>query len=109
MAQDKEFVQGIVERLAPLEVRAKAMFGGYGLYCDEKFMGIIGDDRLYLKQSAADPSLLEGTSLEAPYETANDYHLVPEHLLTDDEWLRAAVKATSNGLPAPKPKKKKTS
>jgi TfoX/Sxy family transcriptional regulator of competence genes len=109
MAQDKEFVRRIVERLAPLEVRAKAMFGGYGLYCDEKFMGIIGDDRLYLKQSAADRDLLEGTTLEAPYETANDYHLVPEHLLADDEWIRTAVKATAEGLPAPKPKNKKPS
>lgn len=107
MAQDKEFVLHLVERLAPLDVRAKAMFGAYGLYCDEKFMGIIGDDRLYLKQSDADPSLLAGTTLEPPYDGAKDYHVVPLELFRDDEWLRDAVQATSDGLPAPGAKKRR--
>ena len=30
-------------------MRAKRMFGGHGLYCDELFFALIASDRLYLK------------------------------------------------------------
>jgi TfoX/Sxy family transcriptional regulator of competence genes len=105
MAQGKEFVNRIVELLQPLDIRVKAMFGGYGLYCDEKFVAVIGGDQLYLKQSNADSATVEGTTLAPPYDGAKDYHLVPEALLQDDAWLKTAVQATADALPAPKPKR----
>lgn len=105
MAQGREFVNRVVELLQPLDIRVKAMFGGYGLYCDEKFVAVIGDDQLYLKQSKADASALEGTTLAPPYEGAKTYHLVPDALLENDQWLKTAVQATADGLPAPKPKR----
>jgi len=44
------FVLRVLDLLSPLgEPRARAMFGGYGVYLDEKFMAIIVDDVLYLK------------------------------------------------------------
>lgn len=47
------FVDWCVELLSPLgAVRAKAMFGGHGLYVDEGFVGLIAVDRLYLKADA---------------------------------------------------------
>jgi len=43
-------VDHCLELLAPLGVvRARRMFGGQGLYCDDLFFGLIADDRLYLK------------------------------------------------------------
>jgi len=42
-----------LELLAPLgRVRARRMFGGHGLYCDDLFFGLIAADRLYLKADA---------------------------------------------------------
>jgi len=50
MAKRSEFVQYLLEQLAPLgQLRAKAMFGGFGLYCDELFFALIADDVLYVK------------------------------------------------------------
>jgi len=47
------FVDWCVELLSPLgTVRARAMFGGHGLYVDERFVAIVVDEVLYLK---ADP------------------------------------------------------
>jgi len=45
-----ELVAHALELLAPHgRVRAKAMFGGHGLYVDELFVALVAFDRLYLK------------------------------------------------------------
>ncbi len=106
MSQDKGFVDDVLERLYPLDVRSRAMFGSYGVYCDGKFVMIIGDDQLYLKRSDAAPALLEGTELTPPFEGATDWHLVPDDLLHDRDWLRDAVQAIADALPTPKPKRR---
>lgn len=47
------FVEHCLELLAPLgTVRARRMFGGWGLYVDELFMALIDHERLYLKANA---------------------------------------------------------
>lgn len=49
MSTSKETVARILEQLEPLDVRARAMFGEYGLYCDEKIVGLICGDVLFVK------------------------------------------------------------
>lgn len=50
MAGRDEFLAHVLELLAPLgSVAARRMFGGYGLYCDGVFFGILLDNTLYLK------------------------------------------------------------
>jgi TfoX/Sxy family transcriptional regulator of competence genes len=105
VSQGKAFVLDVLDLLYPLNVRERAMFGAYGVYCDEKFVLIIGDDQVFIKRSPADPSYLEGTELAPPYEGASDWHLVPEDLLREPGWLREAVQATADALPTAKPKK----
>lgn len=47
------FVDWCVELLAPLgTVRARAMFGGHGLYLDDRFVAIVAGEVLYLKADA---------------------------------------------------------
>ena len=43
------FRQFVLDQLDALDVRARSMFGGTGLYSGEYFFGIIAHDRLYLK------------------------------------------------------------
>ncbi|HWQ93990.1 MAG TPA: TfoX/Sxy family protein [Gammaproteobacteria bacterium] len=50
MTQRSEFVEFVIEHMAPLgRVRARAMFGGHGIYQDDCMFAIIADDRLYFK------------------------------------------------------------
>lgn len=45
-----DLVDHCLELLAPLgAVRAKRMFGGHGIYCDDLFFALIAGERLYLK------------------------------------------------------------
>lgn len=53
MSRQDGFVEHCLELLSPLgQARARRMFGGYGLYLDDLFVGLIADERLYLKVSA---------------------------------------------------------
>ncbi|MBI4005370.1 MAG: TfoX/Sxy family protein [Gammaproteobacteria bacterium] len=50
MTQQSEFVEFVIEQLAPSgEFRARAMFGGYGIYQGDTMFAIIVDDQLYFK------------------------------------------------------------
>ena len=47
---DDSFVTFILDQLEELgDVRSNRMFGGWGLYCDDLFFGIVSSDRLYFK------------------------------------------------------------
>ena len=45
------FVDELLDLLAPLGegVRARKMFGGYGIYKDDLMFGLVAEDRLYLR------------------------------------------------------------
>ena len=60
-----DLVEHCLELLAPLgAVRAKRMFGGHGLYCDELFFALIAADRLYLKVDTATRPAFEHAGCE---------------------------------------------
>lgn len=107
MATKKDTVAAILETLAPLDVRARAMFGEYGLYCDEKFTALICNDTLYLKPTAIAGEFLDDGHLGTPYPGAKGHFAVPAERLDDREWLQAFVSRTAAELPPPKPKRVK--
>lgn len=50
MPARNEFVEFVLEQLAPLDgVRARAMFGGHGIYQHDTMFAIIVAERLYFK------------------------------------------------------------
>ena len=107
MSTSKETVADILERLAPLDVRARAMFGEYVVYCDDKVVALVCDDRLFLKPTeAVDAKALE---LEPcpPYPGAKDCWILDDRVLLDRALLHRLVQDTADALPAPKPKKRK--
>jgi TfoX/Sxy family transcriptional regulator of competence genes len=77
-------------------VRTRPMFGEYAIYCDDKVVGFISDDAVFLKPSSADPALFTRTEPAPPRRGAKDYHRVPSDALEDRDWLGAAVQATAD-------------
>ena len=48
--KDQTFVDFVTDQLTALpNFRAKPMFGGHGLYAEDRFFGILMDGRLYFK------------------------------------------------------------
>jgi TfoX/Sxy family transcriptional regulator of competence genes len=98
----------ILSKIGPeASLTARKMFGEYALYCDEKVVALIADDRLFVKASPVGGEFL-GPEHEAPaYPGAKNSLLVPLDRLDDREWLTRFIVRTAEALPAAKPKKKK--
>jgi len=90
----------ILEQLEPLPVRARAMFGEYGLYFEDKVVGFVCDDTIFLKVNPA----TEGLELGPAYPGSKDYAIVSADLLEDPQALRTLVRDTADQLAAPKPR-----
>lgn len=103
MATDPGTVAHILDLAGP-GCRARAMFGEYALYCDDKVVALICDGSLFLKDLPAARALISDAATGAPYPGARP-HLLGDDLLDEPERLRAVVRALADALPAPKPRK----
>ncbi len=65
MDQSPEFVSYVTELLAPFgDVRARRMFGAYGIFRGELMFGIVADETLYLKADDVNRTDFEARGLE---------------------------------------------
>jgi DNA transformation protein len=99
-----DLVDHCLELLAPLgAVRARPMFGGHGLYCDDLFFALIAFDRLYLKADAeSQPAFAQAGCEPFVYEakgrsTATSYWSAPPEAMESpglmQPWARQALAA----------------
>ncbi|MBC3900374.1 competence protein TfoX [Acetobacterium malicum] len=110
MGTSKEFADYVCDQLiAAGNISCKKMFGEYGVYLDEKIVGLICDNQFFLKKTEAGQVMIEdhlGTVEEGlPYPGAKPQFLIDS--LDDREWLAELLRASYQELPMPKPKKKK--
>ncbi len=80
-------------------VSAKKMFGEYGIYCDEKLVALVCDDRFFVKISAAGKELLGEPEQASPYPGAKPWFLVSGDLWDEHALLSDLVKKTADQLP----------
>ncbi len=113
VAKKNEFMEYVLELLGPLgPVRAKAMFGGFGIYKNDLMFGLVADDILYFKVDEKTRPGFESKGLPPfTYEKKGkkysmSYYQAPEEALEDsDEMAVWAEKAYGAALRANKKKK----
>jgi len=89
-----EYITYLLELLAPLsDVRAKKMFGGYGIYRNDLMFGLVADDTLYLKADDKNRPDFEAKNLD-PFTYhkkgkaySMSYYCAPEDVLENSEQL----------------------
>jgi len=91
MATTKDTIAHVLEQLEPLNVRAQAMFGEYALYCDERVVGFVCDDTVFLKPSPA----TAGLGLGPCYPGSKDYAIVPGAVIEQPAAFSDMVAATA--------------
>lgn len=107
MATDQSTVDFLLDQLAALEgVSTRRMFGEFCLYMDGKPVGLVCDDQLYLKPTAAGRARLALPVEDRPYPGARLHLLIVPDQWEDSAWLCDLVAATARELPVPKPKAK---
>ncbi len=108
MARSREFVDYLMELMVGLgEVRARAMFGGFGIYHDDLMFALVADEVLYVKVDDESKPTFEAAGGE-PFrlESKNAvmaYYTVPDAALDDAEimmhWARLGVDAAMRAKP----------
>lgn len=86
----------VKEQLAFLgRVSARSIFGGIGIFIDERLLGIVMDDKLYLHtcEDTRDEYEARGMPQFKPYPNAfdltTDHHQVPVAVVDDPQQLKA--------------------
>lgn len=88
-------------------VRSRKMFGEYALYCNEKVVALICDDKFFLKPTEQGRGFLGSIEEAPPYPGSKPFFLIEEARWDDRQWMTELVRITAAALPMPKPKKKK--
>ncbi len=94
MAKQSEFVRYLLDMLQGFgAVRARAMFGGYGIYRDEVMFAIVADDELYVKVDDHSRECFESEGLYRFCYSKNgktvymSYYTVPDGAIDNRETL----------------------
>lgn len=99
----KDYIQDQLTRLG--FITFKKMFGEYGMYYREKMVGVLADNKLYIKPTEEGKKYLKEIVMEKFYEQGKPYFLIED---TDDrDTLFKLIIATYDVLPARIEKKKK--
>jgi TfoX/Sxy family transcriptional regulator of competence genes len=108
MASDKVFIEFIVEQMENAGfISYRKMFGEYAIYCSNKVVALVCDNKLFVKPTAGGRAYI-GNIVEAPpYPGAKLYFLIGD-AYEDQEWLSGLIKLTAQELPLPKLKRKKS-
>lgn len=103
-ASFRTFVIDQLSRAVP-RVRARAMFGGVGIYAGELFFALLADDTLYFKVDDSNRSDFEAQGMGPfrPYGEGGEvmqYYQVPADLLDDPDalkpWVEKSIAVAAN-------------
>ena len=91
--KDESFKNFVLDQFRELDdVEARRMFGGYGLYQDETFFGIIHKGRLYFKIDESTVGEYRKRKMRPfrpnPKQTLKTYYQVPVDIIEDADQLR---------------------
>ena len=109
MATSQSTIDFLLDQLTSLPaVRARKMFGEYALYCDEKVVALVCDNRLFVKITPPGKALVSTRYEEGEaYPGATPAMVIGADEIEDGERLCELLRVTAAALPPPKPKKPK--
>jgi DNA transformation protein and related proteins len=117
--ESSAFVAFAVDLLEPLgPVRARAMFGGHGIYCGDLMIGLVDDDEIFFKTDPETRPAFEGAgcrrwvfagggkTMETNYfRPPDEAHESPEDM---EPWGRLALEAARRAAQAKAARKART-
>lgn len=108
MASEEDFVKFLTEQMEDAGVvRYRKMFGEYAIYCNEKVVALVCDNKLYIKPTEGGRAFI-GNVVEAPAYVGAKMSIFIEDQFEDKEWFCELIRITEKELPIPKPKKNRS-
>jgi TfoX/Sxy family transcriptional regulator of competence genes len=106
MASKQSTVDFILDQIrAAGDVSARKMFGEYAIYCGKKIVGLVCDDRLFVKKTDVGKTYAVRCLEKSPYDGAKPCFLISQKRVDNREWITELIRTTSSELPEPLPKK----
>lgn len=107
MAVSDEFLEYVLDQLSDWDwVFVRKMFGGAGLYCDEKMFALVADDVIYMKVDDTSRAKYEAAG-SAPFKpfarrpAILSFYELPPDVLEDREqlidWAKEALAVQKKG------------
>ena len=107
-ATKQSTVDFIIEQIAAVgDVRAKRMFGEYGIFCAEKMVALVCDDQLYVKPTERGREFAGACDEASPYPGAKPCLLISGERWDNRDWMSELIRVTAADLPMPKLKPRK--
>lgn len=95
MATDKQVADKVLSLfVAVADARMRPMFGGYVLYVDEKVIGQMNENTLFVKATPFGEQYAPELEKAAPYPGAKLAFAVPPERLEDPVWLSEFLSGT---------------
>ena len=99
MSTSHQTIELILDRISGAgEVRARKMFGEYGLYCNNVFFGLVCDDQLHIKPTKQTTHIAANMEMAPAYPGAKPSIVIPPELWDDQDWLVDLVRSTTLAL-----------
>lgn len=107
MATSQSTVEFLMDQVASAgDVRIRKMFGEYALYCDNKVVALICDDKLYVKPTNIGKSFLGSVTEAPPYPGSKPFFYIDEEYWENREWLTELIEKTAEEVPVIKKKRR---
>ncbi len=108
MSTSQDFAEFVTEQMSGAgNISKRKMMGEYVVYCQEKVIALICDNKLFIKPTVAGRNFLGVELVEAPpYPGAKNFFLI-ENKLEDRDFLTQLISISYPELPVPKLKVKK--
>jgi TfoX/Sxy family transcriptional regulator of competence genes len=103
MASSKEYLMFVLEQLSDLQgISYRTMMGEYIIYCNDRIIGGIYDDRFLVKPTKSALEKMPDAPLEKPYEGTKEMLLVEN--IDSKEFLTELISDMAEELPVRKKK-----
>ncbi len=105
MACTEDYINFVCTQLEGVgQVRAKRMFGEWGIYVDEKMVMMVCDNIAYVRQVPEIAELMRDAECGFPYPGAKEHYILD---VDHRDQVRQVAKVLAEVLPYPKSRKKK--
>ncbi len=100
MATNKDYIAYLEDCLQHIpEIRFRAMFGGYTLYCCDVPVGLVDDNTLYIKVNiGTTPLLAEKVKTGPPYPGGKEAYILTEAEFEDKPFIAQVITAGRDAL-----------
>lgn len=107
MATSEATIQYILEQVSAAgNIRVRKMFGEYALYCDDKVVGLVCEDQLFIKYTDPGKVFAEGRFSEGYAYPGAKPSMNVSDAIDDSEFISLLIRKTADALPMPVKKKK---